>query len=544
MIRTILQFLLESDLPASFAALQEETGVTLNAVPSTQTLADDVIHGRWDLVLTALEGLTLPASVALEVYTHIVTELHALGEIATAKAVLSSSAGVARLRAAAASDPSGAPISAALGRLSSALNTPGGPSGGLGEAHTRSRQVLAAALQSALSSAPPSRLLTLLGAGARYEVLQHADASSYKLFAGPMGDDLGSASSLAAELDEEGFLPAERQSTIRLAKGCIPGAVAWAPGAASALATASSDGVIEVWDALNGRLAADLAYQAEPDTMLAMRNPVSALAFSPDGALIAAGDTKGSIRVWDFGAGTPVAKFKDAHSDSVSSLAFLPGNGSSPGSHILSGSLDGSARVHGLNSGNLLCELRGHSGFVTSALYGDSNGSIMVTGSVDGDLRVWDGSSGTCLGSDSLAALAGLPVSKPVPITGMAYVNGSEGMVVVAGECPILPVVQANGDPSAPGGIVSRVRILDGSDVVPNASMVGLTVSPFGVWAFGLASTGSILCFHIPTGALKQVLLVQDPTKARPLGLSLSPSRARLVTYGEESKLKIWKPIR
>lgn len=59
---------------------------------------------------------------------------------------------------------------------------------------------------------------------------------------------------------------------------------------------------------------------------------------------------------------------------------------------VLSGSFDGTARVHGLKSGKLLKEFRGHTSYVNTAIWSADDANV-ITGSSDGTVRVWDAKS-------------------------------------------------------------------------------------------------------------------------------------------------------
>ena len=45
-------------------------------------------------------------------------------------------------------------------------------------------------------------------------------------------------------------------------------------------------------------------------------------------------------------------------------------------SHVLSASFDGLARVHGLKSGRMLKEFRGHTSYVNAAIYSADGGQV------------------------------------------------------------------------------------------------------------------------------------------------------------------------
>lgn len=69
-------------------------------------------------------------------------------------------------------------------------------------------------------------------------------------------------------------------------------------------------------------------------------------------------------------------------SQGVTSLAF-----SRDGSQLLSSSFDATARVHGLKSGKMLKEFRGHTSYVNHAIF-SGDGSKVVTASTDGTVKV------------------------------------------------------------------------------------------------------------------------------------------------------------
>ena len=80
------------------------------------------------------------------------------------------------------------------------------------------------------------------------------------------------------------------------------------------------------------------------------------------------------------------------------------------GKHVLSASFDRTARVHGLKSGKMLKELRGHASYVNDARY-TTDGNEILTASSDGTVRVWDTRSGdfvreiACRGEDRCLVL-------------------------------------------------------------------------------------------------------------------------------------------
>lgn len=54
------------------------------------------------------------------------------------------------------------------------------------------------------------------------------------------------------------------------------------------------------------------------------------------------------------------------------------------------------SRLHGLRSGRMLREFRGHTSFVNSVVY-NSDGSRLISASSDGSVKIWDSKTTNCL---------------------------------------------------------------------------------------------------------------------------------------------------
>jgi WD40 repeat protein len=110
---------------------------------------------------------------------------------------------------------------------------------------------------------------------------------------------------------------------------------------------------------------------------------VSAVAFSPDGTRVVSGSLDGTARVWNAGyvlAGDEVARMP--HEGGVCAVALSP-----DGRWVISGSADGTARVWEAESGIERFSLQ-HTAAVTSVAF-SPDGRWIVTGSDDGTARVW-----------------------------------------------------------------------------------------------------------------------------------------------------------
>ncbi len=130
-----------------------------------------------------------------------------------------------------------------------------------------------------------------------------------------------------------------------------------------------------------------------------MRAPVSVVAFSPDGNLLAAGDELGTVRIWDAFKRQELATFM-GHKDVVTALAF------SPDSRTLAsggGARDAVVKVYGMSAMRELLTLT-HEPSATSEIHAEqgsedtivelffsADGKTLITQSDNYIVRIWRG---------------------------------------------------------------------------------------------------------------------------------------------------------
>ena len=226
------------------------------------------------------------------------------------------------------------------------------------------RQEIAEALSCEVSTAPPSRLLTIIGQAMKYQQLEAAgstaldqagaaavDASSVDLFRDTRG-------SVGRKRDAEERAVKREMGSITFALESHPETLLFCPDGTSTLVTGSVDGFIEVWEVDSCKLRVDLEYQARDELMM-HSNPaggtcaVLCSTFSSDGELLATGSEDGQVKLWRLKTGVCLRKIPQAHTAGITSIAFNRDN-----SQVLTTSFDFLARVHGLKSGKILKELR------------------------------------------------------------------------------------------------------------------------------------------------------------------------------------------
>ncbi|MDQ2097059.1 MAG: NACHT domain-containing protein [Tychonema bourrellyi B0820] len=147
------------------------------------------------------------------------------------------------------------------------------------------------------------------------------------------------------------------------------------------LATGDSDGVVRLWEASSGR---------EILTCKGHTNVVESVAFSPDGEILASGSYDQIIKLWDVKTGECL-KVLQGHTESVMSVTFNP-----DGNILASGSFDRTIRLWDIHTGECCKILQDHTKVVLSVAFHPA-GEMLASGSGDKTVRLWNVGTGECL---------------------------------------------------------------------------------------------------------------------------------------------------
>ena len=139
---------------------------------------------------------------------------------------------------------------------------------------------------------------------------------------------------------------------------------------------------------------------------------VNAVAFSPDGRLVASASYDSTVRLWGSATGAALQTL-EGHLDSVNAVAFSPDN-----RLVASASNDSTVKLWDSATGAALQTLEGHPG-ITNAVAFSPDSRLVASASLGSTIRLWDSATGAALQtleghSDFVNAVAFSPDSRLV----------------------------------------------------------------------------------------------------------------------------------
>jgi len=272
--------------------------------------------------------------------------------------------------------------------------------------------------------------------------------------------------------------------------GSLAAASATAPGA---------NGSLAVWNGSSGKL------------LFQVREEAKVLAFSPDGAWLAAGQESGATHIWSVANRKRTAILKSAR-PAVRSLAFSP-----DGRVLAVGDSGGTVTIWDLSTPTILNHCRASTHDIEALAFGPEGTTLAAGGR--GPVRLWETFTGRLL----------LSLSSSDFINGLAFAPDGKRLAVSSAL-------------SVPGG---EVRIWDIEDDRGIQTLRGLVspvaqfwVSPDEELIAALAHDWQIAIWQRRTGRLQQIIKATPGVLPDNASLAFSPdSRQLAFVTGKEAKL-------
>ncbi|GAO47091.1 WD40 repeat-like protein [Saitoella complicata NRRL Y-17804] len=161
----------------------------------------------------------------------------------------------------------------------------------------------------------------------------------------------------------------------------------FSPISSSRMCTGAGDNTARIWDCDTG---------TPMHTLRGHKNWVLAVAWSPDGKVIATGSMDSTIRLWDPKTGKEIGGPMQSHTKWIAALAWEPLHlvpaGQSP--RLVSASNDGTVKVWDTALRRVQYTMSGHSGSVSCVKWGGTG--WIYSGSRDKTIKIWDAKDGKC----------------------------------------------------------------------------------------------------------------------------------------------------
>lgn len=212
------------------------------------------------------------------------------------------------------------------------------------------------------------------------------------------------------------------------------------------------------------------------------------LCFSNDNKYLGSGSNDGVLKIWEIGTGKCMRKILAAHSQGITSVSFSKDNW-----QLLTSSYDMTVRIHGLKSGKMLKEFRGHNSYVNHVIYTNDNKEILSCSS-DSTIKVWNVHTTECLYTFKPICYNEVADTKVNCIWQLPQNNNE---FIVCNRTNNLEVCRITGD------IIKSINSGRDKDDKENSDFINCILSPKGRYVYCVGDNNHLYCFDYRSGDLE-----------------------------------------
>ena len=318
------------------------------------------------------------------------------------------------------------------------------------------------------------------------------------------------------------------------------------------LVTGGADGKLQLWDVAKRERGRTIV---PPDWLADPAEPVTCVAYSPDGKTMATAHESKSVRLREAATGD-VRTLLVGHQDVVNSVAY-----SSDGKTLATASSDKTVRLWDAATGAARTTLEGHTDRVLAAVFSPDGQTLASCGS-DKTVRLWDVATGRELTrlyghAELVRAVAFSPDGKWLASTGADHtvkvwdVDAREAAFTLSGSAGTAVVFSPDGSTLAspaedrPGTGRGGVLLWDAKTGRLRRTLAGqrttvwsLAFSPGGQTLAGGSRDGSVALWDLASG---KSLCEVRPHQGIVTTLAFAPDTSTLVSGGADASLRLWR---